>query len=223
MTDVADKTLPAATPPNNVGAALRLFGALLLVIFGAGIATGALAAAREHGDFGLGGAIGIALALLVIGAGGWLAFSARGRVLLPRSPRVRRSRIALYLSLGVSLIVGAVAGMTGQIASEMPGDATAVYSLLLGSHPIAASIAVLGLAGWTIALIVSIYWHRSLDEIERAEYEFGGIVALYVYLFVAPAWWLAWRGGMMPQPDNIAIFGLVCIVWCIGWGWRRYR
>lgn len=218
MTDTADMKAPF----GPLGLTLRLGGGFFLAIFGIGIAAGVLAAWREHGEFGTGGVVGMGLAALVAAGGAWLLLSARRGMAMPRSPRVRRSRIALYLSLSVSLVVGAMAGFSGFASGEIdgPGDG---FTVLLSAAPLSRILAASLLAAWLLAMAVSAYWHISLDEIERAEYDFGAILALYAYVCVAPAWWLAWRGGMAPAPDGVAIFVTVCVVWLIGWAWRRWR
>ncbi|MFC0203158.1 hypothetical protein [Novosphingobium soli] len=214
MTDTPDR--PA--PMSALHAALRLGGGFIVAVFGLGIAAGVAAAVREQGRFGLGGAIGSGLALLAIVAGAWLALSVRHRFPLPRSPRVRRSRVALYASLGISLVVGVLAG----IVAHLEGGASA-FGMLFTSAPVSALVALCTAAGWIVAVAVSVYWHLTLDEIERAEYEFGATLALYAYVLVAPIWWLAWRGGLVAEPDEIAIYAMVCVIWCIGWAWRRLR
>ncbi|MEE4450365.1 hypothetical protein [Novosphingobium resinovorum] len=218
MTDIAETKKPL----GNLGVALRLGGGFFLAIFGAGIAAGVIAAWREHGEFRTGVVIGLGLAALALVGGGWLMLSVRSRMTMPRSPRVRRSRMALYLSLGVSVIVGVIAGVSGQLSGDLH-DGGAYLDALVNTAPISRVFAVALLAGWLVAMAVSVYWHMTLDEIERAEYEFGAVLALYGYVTITPVWWIAWRGGMLPEPDHALIFVAVCIVWCIGWGWRRWR
>ncbi|MFT4056100.1 MAG: hypothetical protein QM681_16470 [Novosphingobium sp.] len=218
MTDIAE----AKKPLGTVGVALRLGGGFFLAIFGAGIAAGVFAAWREHGEFRTGVVIGLALAALALVGGGWLMLSVRNRMAMPRSPRVRRSRIALYLSLGVSVVVGVIVGASGQLSGDLH-DGDAYLDALVNTAPISRVFAIALLVGWLVAMAVSVYWHMTLDEIERAEYEFGAVLALYGYVTITPVWWVAWRGGMLPEPDHALIFIAVCIVWCIGWGWRRWR
>lgn len=223
MTDTAETAQSPAKPMSALGAFLRLAGGFLIAVFAAGVASGVVMTAREHGEFGLGAAIGVALAAALLVGGIWLMLSVRRRFSMPRSPRVRRSRIALYVALGVSMVVGAATGIAGHMSNDLHGEPMDVFGSLLSSAPIGTAFALAALAGWIAAIAVSVYWHLTLDEIERAEYEFGATLALYAYVSIAPAWWIAWRGGMLPEPSGVAIFLIVCTVWCIGWGWRRYR
>lgn len=214
MTDTANVEKPLGTG----GIALRLGGGLFLAIFGAGIGVGVIAAWRDHGEFRSGVVIGLGLALLALMAGSWMVLSVRASLILPRSPRVRRARIALYLSL----VVGAIVGAGGHLFENRHGSGGAMGALF-EAGPISRAFAIALIAGWAVAMIVSIYWHMALDEIERAEYEFGAVLALYGYVTIAPAWWILWRGGMLPEPDGGVIFLAVCVIWCIGWAWRRWR
>ena len=220
---MTNKSETAARPLGVVHAWLRLGGGLLLAIFAVGVAAGTIAASQEQGEFGSGGVVGIGLALACLAVGAWLMLSVRNRFDLPRSPRVRKSRIALYISLGIGALLGAMVGMGGHLSGGIHGDPGDTAAILFGSSPISAALALFALAAWAIAIAASLYWHVSLDEIERAEYDFGMASAMYAYVLVAPGWWIAWRGGLVPEPDGVAIFILVCVVWCVGWGWRRFR
>lgn len=198
--------------------AWRFLGGLLLALFGTGMIMGIALAAVEKGRMALAGWVALGVAVLLLAGGLWLLRSTWPHLELPRSPRVRRSRVALYVAMGVSLFVGLAAGITGQLSGDVDN-----LGLMFTSAPISVALALCALVGWFVAIAVSAYWHTTLDEIERAEYEFGGSLGMYAYVLVAPAWWIAWRGGLLPEPDGVAIFWMVMIVWCIGWAWRRYR
>ena len=65
-------------------------------------------------------------------------------------------------------------------------------------------------------------WHRSIDEHESEAYRDGTLAGIYVFSAVAPGWWLAWRGGMLPEPDVMIVFLIVYVVWGLVWIIRRY-
>ncbi len=98
-------------------------------------------------------------------------------------------------------------------------DPFAVFS----NGPVPLAVAAVAIVGWLLAVALSLQWHRTVDEHEARTYEFGGLAGLYLYSVLAPAWWLAWRGGLAPEPDSMVIFLAVMLVWGIGWLWRRYR
>ncbi|PNU06138.1 hypothetical protein [Novosphingobium guangzhouense] len=216
------ETAETAGRAKALGVALRLGGGFFLAIFGAGIAAGVFSAWQEHGEWRSGVLIGLALAALALATGAWLMLSVRGRIAMPRSPRVRRSRIVFYVSMIVSVALGLLAGIGGQVSDGMP-DSHAYLAPITDASPIGRVFAVALLIGWVVVMAVSIYWHMTLDEIERAEYEFGAVLALYGYITITPVWWVAWRGGILPEPNQAIVFVAVCIIWCIGWGWRRWR
>lgn len=208
---------------SGLSAVLRLGGGFILSVFAVGVAAGVVSAVREHGRLGLGVAIGVALAVLLLAAGIWLIMSARRHLTMPRSPRVRRSRIAFYGALGISVVAGVATGMIAQMSGGVEQNPVDLFARMFTPTPLGTAVALAAIAAWIGVIAVSVYWHLTLDEIERAEYEFGATLALYAYVSVAPAWWLAWRGGLLPEPGHVTIFFIVCTVWCIGWGWRRYR
>ena len=209
-----------APKPGAFKATLLLGGGFGLLIFMVGMIAGVTSVSLEAGRFGMAGVIGLVIALLTLILAGWLLRTARrsGLLTLPRSPRMRRSRLALYIALGTSFAIGIIAGVTGQISGTVDN-----FGLLFTSTPISTSLALVAIAGWFIALAASAWWHSTLDEFERAEYEFGASLGMYTYVILAPIWWIAWRGGLAPEPDGLTIFWLVCVVWAIGWLWRRYR
>ena len=71
---------------------------------------------------------------------------------------------------------------------------------------------------------VTFYWHKNLvDEQEEAAYRFGALIAMYAFWFIAPVWWLLWRGGMLPEIDRIALYFITIFVALIVWFWKKYR
>ena len=70
---------------------------------------------------------------------------------------------------------------------------------------------------------VTFYWHKNLvDEQEEAAYRFGALIAMYAFWFIAPVWWLLWRGGMLPEIDGIALYFITIFVALIVWFWKKY-
>lgn len=197
---------------------LRLGLGATLSLFTLGMVAGVISVSVEKANFGAGLYVGLGIAVLSGLLSAWMLRSGLRHYRLPRSPKVRRSRIALFASLGISVVLGLAVGIIGQVKGDVDN-----VGLLFSSAPISVMLAGGAIAGWIVAMAVSVYWHTTLDEIERLEYEFGAAVGMYAYITIAPIWWLAWRGGLLPEPDGVMLFWAACVAWSAGWAWRRYR
>jgi hypothetical protein len=134
----------------------------------------------------------------------------------PVSPNTRKANNLLLLSGGLGGLLGAALSF-GTISSDDP-------FALFSNSPMSLAIVIPALAVWLLLVpLISWQWHRSVDEHEAGAYRFGGLAGLYLFAFLAPAWWLAARGGLVPAPDTMVIYLIVMAVWCVGWFWRRYR
>lgn len=192
--------------------------ASLVAIFAVGVMAGMISAAASDGGSHSPTFYFILLAAGAVAAGAiWLIFRNRAIVDLPESPRMRKSRIILYTCGVVGLVTG-----IGLVLVD-PGAEMDVWTLFVSNEPISPMAALLLLAALIVAVILSVRWHMLLDEHERAAYDFGAVVSVYVYFFLSAGWWLLARGGFAPPPDGHVIFWLVLIIWLIGWVIRRYR
>ena len=187
--------------------------AIGLLAMGAGIVVGAF----DAGKFGTGFFIAMGLAALVLIGAVWLIRSILPAYALPRSPRMRQGRMLLYVAGLLGAILGAL------MVAAQGGEPTAPLAILRGEAPLPQAVALLLVAGVVISLVISVRWHRLLDEHERAAYDFGAVIALYAYFAISTLWWLLWRAALLPAPDGVAIFALVTAVWMIGWLVRRFR
>lgn len=191
----------------------------IAMIFCVGIVAGILMA---HADKG-GGAFGavmwaiIAAAIAVASIAGWAtirAYRALWRAGGQPTSRERRARLALI----VSGLAGGLIAMTLFAADPVSGG-------LFSNAPLPAWVA-LALA-FVIAILgplFSFYWHRRLvDEQEEDAFRTAAMLGLYAFWFVAPAWWLLWRGGLVAEPKGIVLYLLTHLVAGIGWMWGKYR
>lgn len=211
----------AMSEERSVGRmALKVVGTAVLILvfaYSLGVVVGASEALLE----GRGGPARIArLAVALVSVAGcvWGVIYLRPwpRRDEPVAPRTRKANNLLLLS-GV---LGGVIGVALAVATISMDEPLAMFS----NGPIAPAIVVPVLAVWLLIVpLISWQWHRSVDEHEAEAYRFGGLAGLYLYAFLAPAWWLAARGGLVPAPDTMVIYAIVLGVWGIGWFWRRYR
>ena len=134
----------------------------------------------------------------------------------PVAPRTRKANNLLLLSGALGGLLGAALSISA-ISSGGPSG-------LFSNSPMAPAVVIPAIAIWLLIVpLISWQWHRNVDEHELDSYQFGGLAALYLYTFLAPAWWFAWRGGLVPAPDTMVSYLIVMGVWGVGWFWRRYR
>jgi hypothetical protein len=194
--------------------ALLPFMVILALCMLAGAAAGLLGGDEPNWR---GMAIVAALALLIGGTGVWGLMRLKPWAVWnqPVAPATRKANNLIAWSI----LAGILAIGPLMILAIRNKDPFALFS----NGPVPLVAALVAIVGWVLAVALSLQWHRSVDEHEARTYEFGGLAGLYVYSVIAPAWWLGWRGGLLPAPDTMVIFAGVMAVWAIGWVWRRYR
>lgn len=199
------------------GKALGGLALVLGAIFAAGVALGVAVVAVTDGPTGPMLAT-IAVTLAACGVCLWGLFRLKPWPAgdEPVAPSQRRARTMLVLS-------GILGGFLGIILSlGMFGDEG--IDVAFSNAPLAPAAAAVILAGWLLLVpALSWIWWRNIDEHEAQAYTYGAVVALHLYYFVTPAWWIGWRGGILPEPQHMLVFLLASIAWLGGWAWRRYR
>ena len=83
--------------------------------------------------------------------------------------------------------------------------------------------AVVAIASWLLARLIREWWGSSADEHEQRVSDFGRRVGAGAFLAVTPAWWVAWRAGLAPQPDVMVVWLLTWMVTSAAWSWRRFN
>lgn len=114
-------------------------------------------------------------------------------------------------------------GVTGLILA-MTGSFDETEAGLISNDAMSPMLAIiLSIALGVIVPAITFYWHKNLvDEQEEAAYRFGALIAMYAFWFIAPVWWLLWRGGMLPEIDGIALYFITIFVALIVWFWKKY-
>jgi hypothetical protein len=209
--------LPRGSALN--GPAARLALAALAgtgLLFCLGIAVGVTAAFVERGSVKP-LALAIAAAALAVAAlCGWALYRLKpfAREEGPIAPRVLKARRTLIAS-------GLIGGVLGVVLSVSTLSLDNPWGLF-GNTPVPPIAAALALGVWLIVVpLLSWRWWRNIDEHEAAAYSSGAVAGIYAYAFLTPSWWMAWRGGFLPEPQPMLIFAAVMAVWGIAWMNRR--
>ncbi|MFA9199679.1 MAG: hypothetical protein ACEQR8_00625 [Cypionkella sp.] len=186
------------------------------MLFATGVVAGVAAGSIERGAMKpLAGAILLA-ALAVAVLCGWLLRRSLPVIFAQTSPRVGKARRMAVLS-GV---IGALIGMLMVLGSVWAGEEP---PSLFSNAPLPGFVALIAIAALLLLVPPITYiWHRSIDEHEALAYRDGTLAGIYAYCAIAPTWWLGWRGGFLPEPQEMITFLIVVAVWGIVWTVRRY-
>ena len=208
VTDTENKVL------SGTSRTLFLIAGTIVTIFGLGVLAVLIAALLKAGQVAgvdilliLGGLAVTAAGLALFGKG------ARGQW-LPRSPSQRRAATTMVLTIAIGFVIGAGMGTT---------DSMTGLENSLASEPISRPAAWVFIGGLAVAMPLSIWWLRLIDEHERAAHDLACVAALYLYSWLAPTWWFAWRGGLTNEPQHGVIFALTIAAFCIVWLFRKFR
>ncbi len=136
-----------------------------------------------------------------------------------KEPLSRKERLNRNILIGCA-VLGGVLGVSLAIFEPDPAENFSIFS----KAPIPAIAAIIFAVIWGIIVpVISFFWHRTVDEQEAHAYREGAYYAFYLYVFGAPLWWILWRGGLLPEPDGIAIY-YATLLTCGGvWLWKKYR
>ncbi|WP_411290275.1 hypothetical protein [Sphingorhabdus sp.] len=130
-----------------------------------------------------------------------------------------RDKMNVRMTWGSGIFGGliALALIAGDIMGANDGN-------IFGSGALPPTLAIiLSVAIGIVLPAVTYYWHkRVIDEQEEAAYRTGALIAIYAFWFIAPVWWLLWRGGMLPAPDGVALYLMTTFVALIVWFWKKY-
>ena len=130
---------------------------------------------------------------------------------LERRERARRSFILYAL-----MIVGGVTGLGLSVGPEHGAG------ILTGA--IAPWLALSLAALWLVSIIWgSIVYARHIDEIDRAAQIWGIATAGSTVLILYPAWYILWRGRLLPEPNAHIIFATLYVVMILAYLWKKFR
>lgn len=199
---------------------LGLCASIIGGIMALGMIAGFVPVAAEHG-FSLRDAAILAVMLAVTAGLGVLAHRLGVRLLGRKTQIPSRERHSRNILIG-SCLFGLVTGMAIAIFG-LAGESDNAFALFTNS-PIRPAFAIAMTAILVLVLpLISWQWHKAIDEHERDAYRAGAVAGSYLFLIGAPAWWLLWRGGLVPQPDGVIFYYAFCLLFSIVWLWKKYR
>lgn len=143
------------------------------------------------------------------------AMAERGRGMGPGERAERAKRRRLWWAVGVLALTGAV---TGFIVGYTEGEQGFMQGTLPAPVAIGLTVLLLGaiLIGGPIMM-------RNLDEHERAEHMQFSNWGAGTFLLVYPAWFLLWKGRLLPEPHHLLLFILFYAGGVLGYTASRYR
>ncbi|WP_369025276.1 hypothetical protein [Qipengyuania sp. RANM35] len=132
-------------------------------------------------------------------------------------PRTARGIRMRWILVGIALL-GPLAGYP-LIAHRGPnGERLDLFS----NAALPGSVVLPMLAVWCIAIPLLIFLvRRNSDDFMRSANDFGFMVGGQLFYFVAPVWWLAWRGGFLPRPDVMILFIVTLVGVNLANLWKR--
>ena len=156
----------------------------------------------------------------IIMTGGAIAGFLAEKIKLSGDPLSRREKLNNRILIGCGIFGGLVA-----LILLISGDVSAQNPNILSSDPISPVVAIiLAIASGVLLPLLSWYWHaKVVDEQEEAAYRTGALIAIYAFWYIAPTWWLLWRGGILPAPDGIALYMMTTFIALFVWFWKKYR
>ena len=156
---------------------------------------------------------------LLIGAGAiwgllrlkpWTDIRASGE---PVSPATRRANNLYWLKEGLAALAMA-ALIVGASRKDQPFG-------LLSNSPVPLWAAIVAITSWLLARGLREWWRSSADEHEQRASDVGRNAAAGVFFALTPAWWVAARAGLTPQPNAMVLWIIAMVVSASGWSWRR--
>jgi hypothetical protein len=119
-----------------------------------------------------------------------------------------------------SFLFGGVTGLILALTGSFDTNETNLFATGAMSPMLAI---ILSISIGIIVPAITFYWHKNVvDEQEEAAYRLGALISMYAFWFIAPVWWLLWRGGMLPEIDGIALYFMTIFVVLIVWFWKKY-
>jgi hypothetical protein len=218
----ADSTEDAGRNTKRIVSTLTLVLAPIGILFCAGAMIGLWTAHLENGGETITLKMVAITAVIVALIAGLLAVIYRTAKPIVSQPsdltqKERLNRNILITCCFIGGVIGVAMAILGFDVTDAP-----ISSLANGPIPTVAALILA--AAWGIFLpILAYYWHkRAIDEQEAAAYRDGAYYAAYTFIVAAPAWWFLARGGLVPEPNGVAIYFIFNLIWLSVWFYKKY-
>jgi hypothetical protein len=180
--------------------------------------------AQGGGPLGTAGIVTFSVFAAMIAGLGYAIWRNSRKLMASNEPLTKRERLNRNILIGCG-IGGGIVGVVLSLNSVLLADPSSNAFDLFVDSSLPPLVAIILAVFWGILMpALAWVWHnRAIDEQEASAYRDGGYYAAYAYLIGAPTWWLLWRGGLVPEPDGVAIFMLFTIIWSAVWYWKKYH
>lgn len=212
---------------SNGRSVLWMTLAALGIVMSIGAIAGFLSVDTSDGGEFSGFALGFLISLGVIIAGlSFVVWRNARKLQASGANMTRREKLNRNIVVACGLLggmIGVILAAMGILGSSDTQEFDPFSSLLSGPIPVAAALALVFV--WAVVMpVIAWFWHTwVIDEQEASAYRDGGYYAAYAYLMLTPTWWLLWRGGLLPEPDGVAIYLTFSLIWSAVWFWKKYR
>lgn len=146
----------------------------------------------------------------------WVVWKPSGELVSRNTRRTNK----LYWVMELLALLAVLALIFGSVSTDDPFRA---FSGAFSNRPLAAGIAIFAIICWVSAMAVGFWRYLHADEHARKANDFAKVIGFRVFYTAAPAWWIASRAGLLPQPDVMLLWVVIVAVNTIGQGWQRSR
>ena len=148
--------------------------------------------------------------------------TARGTAMRDEAGRGEGERREAAMRRGRAWIIGGLF-VAGLVSGFYVGK-TEALSAKAGQSLWTPELAIVLTAVFLVAMLAgSLLLNRVMDELERQRAYKASAAAGAALLLVYPPWFFLWKGGLLPEPMHLALFGIFWIVLAGASLWYKVR
>jgi hypothetical protein len=142
----------------------------------------------------------------------WKAWKGSGE---PIAPTTRRTNKLFWL-MQLLVLLALVALSRG---ADGRNDPLGMFS----NRPVSPGIAIFAITSYVVAMAIGWWRYYTTDEHARKANDFAKLVGARLFYTATPAWWVASRAGLLPEPNAMVLWIVVAVVNDLGQFWYRNR